>query len=85
MMDNKLSKKYCDRFGCNMALVFQTGIWTLKNAEGKLFDMDDLEDEELNTLMQESLDKGENILLERVKDKEYTFELSRTAIIKSTE
>ena len=74
MMDNKLSKKYCDRFGCNMALVFQTGIWTLKNAEGKLFDMDDLEDEELDALMQESLDKGENILLERVKDKEYTFE-----------
>ena len=74
MMDNKLSKKDCDRFGCNMALVFQTGIWTLKNAEGKLFDMDDLEDEELDALMQESLDKGENILLERVKDREYTFE-----------
>ena len=74
MMDNKLSKKYCDRFGCNMALDFQTGIWTLKNAEGKLFDMDDLEDEELDALMQESLDKGENILLERVKDREYTFE-----------
>ena len=74
MMDNKLSKKYCDRFGCNMALVFQTGIWTLKNAEGKLFDMDDLEDEELDALMQESLDKGENILLERVNDREYTFE-----------
>lgn len=72
-MDNKLKKIYCDRFGCDIGLVFQTGIWTLKNAEGKLFDMDDLEDEELNALMQESLAQDENVLLERVRDKEYTF------------
>ena len=35
--------------------------------------------------MQESLDKDEKILLERVKDREYTLSMTLTAIIKSTE
>ena len=74
LMDAQLKMKYCKRFVCKLATAYQNWTLTLATADGKLYDLDDATDEELNALMQESLDKDENVLLERVKDKEYTFE-----------
>lgn len=73
MMDPKLHTKYCKRFACKLSIAFQNWTLTLATEDGKLYDLDDATDEELNNLIQESLDKDENILLEKFRDKEYTF------------
>lgn len=73
MMDPKLHTKYCKRFACDISFSVPACTLTLTTADKKMFDLDDLDDEELDALMQESLDKDENILLEKFRDKEYTF------------
>ena len=73
MMDPKLHTKYCKRFACDTSIFVPACTLTLTTVDKKMFDLDDLEDEKLDALMQESLDKDENILLEKFRDKEYTF------------
>ena len=73
-MDPELHTNFCERFDCDVSIFFPVCTLTLTTTDKKMYDLDELEDEELNALMQESLDKDENVLLERVKDKEYTFE-----------
>ena len=72
-MDPDLHTKFCEWFDCDVSINFPVCTLTLTTADKKMFDLDDLEDEKLDALMQESLDKDENILLEKFRDKEYTF------------
>lgn len=70
---HKLYVKYREKFGCHITIVFQTGILSLITSDRKLYDVAEATDEELDALMLESLEKGQNVLLEKFKDREYTF------------
>lgn len=72
MMDNNLNTKFCKQFGCWIGLVYQSWTISLCTADGRLYDLDEATDEELNALMKESIDSGRNVLLEKFQDKEYT-------------
>jgi len=46
----------------------------LIDADRTLYSLDEASEEKLEMLIRESLQKGENILLENFKDKKYVFE-----------
>lgn len=69
----ELYDKYRKKFKCHITIVFQTSIQSLITSDRKLYDVEEATDEELDALMLESLEKGQNVLLEKFKDKEYTF------------
>lgn len=70
---HKLYVKYREKFECQISFAYQTWIMTLFAPDGKLYDVAEATDEELDALMLESLEKGQNVLLEKFKDREYTF------------
>lgn len=70
---HELYVKFREKFGCQISFAYQTWTMTLFAPDGKLFDVEEATDEELDALMLESLEKGQNVLLEKFKDKEYTF------------
>lgn len=73
-MNNNLYIEYRERFGCRVTIAFQSGEMILSAPNGKLYSVNDATDEELNALMKESIDAERNVLLEKFKDKEYSFE-----------
>ena len=75
MMKQNIEIKYTEKFGCRVVLDCFTGMTVLVTPNRKSYTVDGVSDEELNALMQESLDKGENVLFERFKDKEHTVEV----------
>ena len=75
MMDNELYYKYLEQFGCRITVEFFTNQLSLVTPEKKLFSVEEATEEELNALMRESVDKGENVLLKKFQDKEYTVEV----------
>ena len=75
MMNQNTEIKYREKFGCRIVIDCFTGMTVLVTPDRKTYTVDDISDEELNALMQESLVKGENVLFEMVKDKAHTVEV----------
>ena len=74
-MDYELYLKYCEQFGCLISYLRFMGTTMLKDSDGKFYDIGSATDEEVNQLMQESINNGENVLLEKFKEKQCVIEL----------
>ncbi len=70
---NEVYDEYREMFGYTVFYDFFTGIRTLGGSDRRTYSVDDATDAEINALMRESVEKGENVLLEKFRDKEYTF------------
>lgn len=70
---NEVYDEYRDMFGYTVSTDCFTQQLALISPDRKLYSLDEATDAEINALMRESVEKGENVLLEKFRDKEYTF------------
>lgn len=59
-------------FGCHTSFVESLCADVLILSDGKVYSLKGLTDEEIDILMQESLDNERNVLLEKIRGREFT-------------
>ena len=74
LINDDLKVNYYEKFGCRIVYSY-IGRTDVIGMPGNVYEIRNITEKEINILMRESIESGENILLERFKDNKCTIDV----------